>query len=61
MCLSPSLEVNKESAYIEVVAEVDRACLQITTRELFYSKALLWKIPDSFNSDFFFYKRLWWE
>lgn len=54
MCLSPSLEVNKESAYIKVVAKVDRACLQISARELFFSKAILCKMPDSFNSDFFF-------
>lgn len=53
MCLSPSLEVNKESAYIKVVAEVDRACLQITAWELFFSKAFLCKMPESFNSDFF--------
>lgn len=54
MCLSPSLEVNKESAYIKVVAKLDRACLQITARELFFSKAFLCKMPDRLNSDFFF-------
>lgn len=38
MCLSPSLEINQKSAYVKVVAEVDRACLQITTQELFFLK-----------------------
>lgn len=53
MYLFPSLEVNKESAYIKVVAKVDRFCLQIINQELFFSKALLCKMPDSFNFDFF--------
>ena len=53
MYLFPSPEVNKESAYIKVVAKVERFCLQITAQELLFSKALLCKMPDSFNFDFF--------
>lgn len=56
MCLSPSLEVNKESTYIKVVAEVDRVCLQITALpgNYFFSEDFLCKMPASFNSEFFF-------
>lgn len=35
-CAVPSVEVNKASAYIKVVAEVDRACMYITGQELFF-------------------------
>lgn len=39
----------------EVVAEVEQACWHFTAQELVFSKALLCKKPDSFNSEFFFY------
>jgi hypothetical protein len=51
--LSPSLEINKESAYKTMVAKVGRACLQVTAQELFFSKALLCKMPGRFNFDSF--------
>lgn len=53
MPVSPA-EVNKESAYIKVVAEVDRDCLQITAQELLFFKALLCEMPDGFNPEIFF-------
>lgn len=48
MCLSPSLEVNKEFAHREVVADVDLACLQITVQELFFSNTHFCKMPYTF-------------